>query len=62
MGTCTYKGPGVRMMACCERGIEVESETRTVSVLSGTDNWKAKTLRISDLVTAGAGVGQALKC
>ena len=41
---------------------DVEAETRTVFVLSGTNSWKAKTLRISDLVTAGVGVGQALKC
>tara|TARA_B100000809_G_scaffold208357_1_gene210989 strand:+ start:331 stop:492 length:162 start_codon:yes stop_codon:yes gene_type:complete len=40
---------------------DVEAETRTVFVLSGTNSWKAKTLRISDPVTAGLGVGQALK-
>ena len=61
MGTCTCKGPGVRMMACCERGIEVESEARTVSAFSGADSWKAKALGISDLVMAGVGVGQVLK-
>jgi hypothetical protein len=40
---------------------DVEAETRTAFVLSGTNNWKAKTLRISDSVMAGVGVGQALK-
>ncbi len=62
MGTCTCKEPGVRMMACCERGIEVESETRTVSAYSKADSRRAKALCISDLVMAVAGVGQALKC
>ncbi len=40
---------------------DVEAETRTVFVLFGTNSWKAKTLCISDLVTAGVGVGQVLK-
>ena len=62
MGTCTCKGPGVTVMACCERGREVGFEARTVSVFSETGNRKAKAICISDLVMAGAGVGQALKC
>ena len=40
---------------------EVEAETRTVFVPSGTNSWRAKALCISNPVTAGAGVGQALK-
>ena len=40
---------------------DVEAETHTVFVPSGTNSWKAKTLCISDPVTAGVGVGQALK-
>jgi len=61
MGICTCRKPGVRVMACCERGREVGSEARTVSVFSEADNRRAKALCISDLVMAGAGVGQALK-
>ncbi len=61
MGMCTSKGPGVMVMACCERWKEVGSEARTVSALSEADNRRAKALCISDLVMAGAGVGQALK-
>ncbi len=59
---CTCKGPRGKGGGMLRQEEDVEAETRTVFVLSGTNSWKAKTLRISDPVTAGVGVGQALKC